>query len=88
MAQVRALVRENVLEELLAGEVLEIGIIDPTLADPLIRQRVDVLEQPEPDDEAARDAGAALLAVKRRDLIIEPDPIELACAAPTRASCR
>src|SRR5581483_8246655 len=32
MAQVRALMRERVLEEHLAGEVLEIRIIDPALA--------------------------------------------------------
>jgi hypothetical protein len=32
MAQVRAFVREGVLEELLPGEVLEIGIVHPALA--------------------------------------------------------
>ncbi len=32
MAQVRALVREDMLEELRAGEVLEIGVVDPALA--------------------------------------------------------
>src|SRR4029453_4096415 len=36
MAQVEALVREGVLEELLAGEVLEIGVIDPTLTHLLV----------------------------------------------------
>ena len=36
MAQVGALVREGVLEELLAGEVLEIGVIDPTLTHLLV----------------------------------------------------
>jgi len=33
VAQVRALVRECVLEELFAGEVLEIWIVNPALAD-------------------------------------------------------
>jgi hypothetical protein len=37
MAQVRALVRKLVLEKLLAGEVLEIGVINPALAYPFIR---------------------------------------------------
>ena len=36
MAQVRALMRERVLEEHLAGEVLEIRIIDPALAHALV----------------------------------------------------
>ncbi len=36
MAQIGTLVQERVLEELLAGEVLEIRVIDPTLADLLI----------------------------------------------------
>ena len=49
MAQVRALVRELVLEELLAGEVLEIRIIDPALAHAFVGQPVDVLEQQQPD---------------------------------------
>ena len=37
MTQVGMLVRELVLEELLAGEVLEIWIIDPALAHPFVR---------------------------------------------------
>jgi len=36
MAQVGALMRELVLKERLAGEVLEIGVVDPALAHPLI----------------------------------------------------
>ena len=45
MAQIRTLVRQAVLEERLAGEVLEIRVIDPTRADLLIGQYKDVLEQ-------------------------------------------
>ena len=78
MAEVGALVRELVLEELRAGEVLEIRIIDPTLAHLFVRQRVDVLEQQEPDDEAGRDPGPAMFAVERRDLAIDPVPVDLA----------
>ena len=38
MAQVGAFVRERVLEKLLAGEVLEIRIVDPSLAYAFIGQ--------------------------------------------------
>ena len=37
--------REGVLEELLAGEVLKVRIIDPALADAFVGQPVDVFEQ-------------------------------------------
>jgi hypothetical protein len=57
MAQVGALVREAVLEELLAGEVLKIGVVDPALAQLLIGQREDVLEQQKPHHEAGCCAG-------------------------------
>jgi hypothetical protein len=42
-AQVRALVRENVLEKSLAGEELEIRVMDPALALTLIGQPANVL---------------------------------------------
>jgi hypothetical protein len=45
MAEVRALVRKGMLEELFPGEVLEIRIVDPALAYAFIGQAVDVLEQ-------------------------------------------
>ena len=45
MAQVGSLMRKLVLEELLAGEVLEIGVVDPAFAHLLVRQTEDVLEQ-------------------------------------------
>ena len=45
MAQVGALMRELMLEKLLAGEELEIGVIDPALAHSFIGQSVNVLEQ-------------------------------------------
>ncbi len=48
MAEVRALVREDVLEELFAGEELEMRVVDPALAHPLIGQPVNVLEQQQP----------------------------------------
>ena len=78
MAQVRALVREVVLEELLAGEVLEIRVIDPALAHAFVGQSVNVLEQQQPDHEAGLDPRPALLAVERRDLAVDPVPIDLA----------
>ena len=78
MAQVGAFVRERMLEELLAGEVLEVRVVDPALAYLFIGQGEDVLEQQKPDHEAGLDPGPALVAVERRDLAVEPFPIELA----------
>src|SRR5262249_25415887 len=49
MAQVRALVRKLVLEELLSGEVLEVWIIDPAFAHAFVGQSVNMLEQKKPD---------------------------------------
>ena len=78
MAEVGALVREGVLEELLAGEVLEVRVVDPALADALVGQPEHVLEQQQADHEAALDAGPPLVAVERRDLAVDPRPVDLA----------
>src|SRR5215217_586001 len=78
MAQVRALVREGVLEKLLAGEELEIRVVDPALAHTFIGQPVYVLEQQQPDHETGLDPWPAVLAVERRDLAVDPVPIDLA----------
>src|SRR6476660_7823424 len=78
MAQVRALVRESVLEELFAGEKLEIRVLDPALAHPLIGHPVNLLEQQQPDHEAGLDPRPTVLAVKRCDLAVDPVPIDLA----------
>src|ERR1700747_1885921 len=45
VAEVAPLVWELVLEKLKAREVLEIWVVDPALADTLVRQAVDMLEQ-------------------------------------------
>ena len=66
------------LEELFPAEILEIGVVHPALAHAFVGQAIDVLEQQEPDHEAARDPGPALLAVERRDLAVDPRPIKLA----------
>src|SRR5262245_16880067 len=76
MAQDGALVRKAVLEELLASEVLEIGVIDPALAHLFVGQTKDVLEQHQSDHEAGRNPGPTLVAVERRDLLVEMLPIE------------
>jgi hypothetical protein len=76
MAQIGALVRELVLEKLKAGEVLEIRVMDPVLTDAFVGQAVDVLEQQQPDDETALDPRPALLAAERRDLAIDPVPVD------------
>ena len=78
MAQVGALVRELVLEELLAGKVLEIRVMDPAVACAFVGQPVDVFEQQEPNRKARLDPRPALVAVERRDLAIDPIPIDLA----------
>src|SRR4051794_11946609 len=78
MAQVRAFVRESVPEKLFAGEELEIRVVDPALAHPLIGQPVDMLEQQQPNHEAGLDPRPAVLAVERRDLAVDPVPIDLA----------
>ena len=56
--------------------MLEIGVVDPALAQLLVGQSEDVLEQQKPDDEAALDPGPPLVAVERRDLAIEPVPVD------------
>src|SRR5262249_42951897 len=73
MAQVRALVRKLVLEELLSGEVLEVWIIDPAFAHALVGQSVNMLEQKKPDHKLCRNSRPATVAVQRRDL-----PVDLA----------
>src|SRR5437867_1113447 len=78
MAQVRALVREGVLEKLFAGEELEIRVVDPALAHSFIGQTVNLLEQQQPDHEAGLDPRSAVLAVERCDLAVDPVPIDLA----------
>jgi transposase, IS5 family len=49
MAQVRALMRKRVLEELLASEVLEVRVIDPAFAHAFVGQTGNMLEQKKPD---------------------------------------
>src|ERR1700748_533342 len=79
MAQVRAFVRKLVLEKLLSGEVLEIRIMHPALADTLVGQSVDVLEQLQPNHEPGLNSRPAFVAVERRDLAVDPLPFNLAC---------
>jgi hypothetical protein len=78
VAQIRALVRKLVLEELLPGEVLKIWIMDPALADALVGQPVDVFEQQQPDHEPGFNPRPALVAVERCDLAVDPLPVDLA----------
>ena len=78
VAQVRALMRELMLEELLPGEVLEIRVMDPAFADALVGQPVDMLEQQQPDHEPGFNPWPALVAVVRRDLAVDPLPVDLA----------
>ena len=67
------------LEELFPGETLEIRIMHPALAYAFVGKSVNVLEQQKTDHEAGRDPGPTLVAVERRNLAIDPRPVELAC---------
>jgi hypothetical protein len=78
MAQVRALMRECVMKKRLAGEVLEIGIMDPALAHALVGEAVNVLEQEQTNHEPSLDPRSPLVAVERRDLLFDPLPVDLA----------
>src|ERR1019366_8271869 len=78
VAEVRALVWELMLEELFPGKVLEIRIMDPALAYAFVGKSVNVLEQQKSDHKAGPDPGPALVAVERRDLAVDPRPVELA----------
>src|SRR5215475_1674926 len=78
MAQVRALVRKLVLEELLSGEVLEVWIIDPAFAHAFVGQSVNMLEQKKPDHKLCRNSRPATVAVQRRDLAVDELPVDLA----------
>src|SRR5579884_3659024 len=76
MAQIGSFMREAVLEELFPREVLEIRIANRALANTLVGQPVYVLKQKQPDDKPRLDSGPPLVAVERRDLPINPCPID------------
>ncbi len=77
MAQVRAFVRKLVLEKLFSGKELEIGVIDPALADALIGQSVNLFEQQQPDRKPRRYPRPALVTVERGDLAVDKVPVDL-----------
>src|ERR1700750_161692 len=79
MAQVRAFEGKLVLEKLLSSEVLEIRIMHPALADTLVGQSVDVLEQQQPNHEPGLNSRPAFVAVERHDRAVDPLPFNLAC---------
>jgi hypothetical protein len=68
----------DVVEELLAGEVLEVRVINPALAHLPVGEGVDVLQQQQPHRNAARQPGPTFVAEQRRDLIVNPPPIDRA----------
>src|SRR5437762_10852012 len=77
MAQVRALVRKLVLEELLSSEVLEIRVIDPALARTFVGEPVNMLEQKKPDHKPCRNSRPTTVAVQRCDLAVDKVPVDL-----------
>src|SRR5215471_8607494 len=78
MAQVRALVRKLVPEELLSGEVLEVWIIDTAFAHAFVGQSVNMLEQKKPDHKPCRNSRPTTVAVQRCDLAVDEVPVDLA----------
>ena len=76
MAQVRALVREGVLEKFLAGEVLKVWVLNPAGAHLFVRQHENVLEQQKPDHEPRLDPRPPRVGIERGDLRIEPVPVD------------
>src|SRR5262245_51750263 len=78
MAQVRALVRKLVLEELLSGEVLKVWVINPAFAHVFVGQAVNMLEQKKPDHKPCRNSRTTTVAVQRRDLAVDEVPVDLA----------
>lgn len=58
--------------------MLKIRIVDPTLAGAFVGQPINVLEQQKPDYEPGLNARPAIVAVERRDLTVDPRPIDLA----------
>jgi hypothetical protein len=77
LAEARALVWKLMLEELFPSEILEIRVMHSALAHALVQQAMDVLEQQKPNHEPGLDSGPARLAVERRDLTVDPRPVEL-----------
>ncbi len=65
------------MEKLFAGEVLEIGIVDPALAHPFVRQAEHMLEDEELDHEAGLGCRSALVAEPVGQLAIDPLSIDL-----------
>ena len=90
MAHAGALVRQLVLEELLAGEVLEIRVLNPTVPNRsgglrglrprstlTIRQAVGMFQHKHADHEPYRLRRAALVGKASRQLVVEPGPVDL-----------
>src|ERR1700745_635665 len=60
------------------GKYWKLAVVEPALARLVTGQREDVFEQKQPDHEADRCGGSALVAEQRRDLAVDPLPIDLA----------
>jgi len=69
--------RQVVLEELFAGEVLEIGVVHPAIPDLLVGQGVGVLQYQHADHEAHRLRRATFVGKIPRQLIVYPGPFDL-----------
>ena len=65
------------LEEGLAGEVLETGIVHPALAHALVGEPVEVLQQQQADQEPRRRRRPPGVAIEPRQLLVDPIPVDL-----------
>ncbi len=77
MTHAGALMGQLVLEKLFASEVLEIGILHPTVPDLLVREVVGVFQHEHADHEAHRLRRAALVGKTPCQLLVEPGPVDL-----------
>jgi hypothetical protein len=72
-----ALERQRVLEELLAAEQLEVGVLEPALAQRLVGEVVQMLEDREPGHQPGRQGRpAGILVVDLAKALLEEAPVD------------
>ncbi len=65
------------LEELLAAEILKIGVLGPDFAQPLVRQVLGVFQDVKPRHQSRRQRRAAFaVRINRPELLFEKPPID------------
>ena len=77
MAHAGTFMGQRVLEELLAGKVLEIGVVHPTVPDLLVGEPEGVLQHEHAEHEPHRLRRASLVGKTLRQLLVQPSPLDL-----------